>query len=77
MRQRHTVEKYWSVWILNNHPSHTSPFWEPFDEGMTTKRAAMKTMREEQERHPDEQYTLVFTVNTRLRSTQVTTRSSK
>lgn len=44
MKQRQRIEKYWSVWIWNS--AAPTPTWEPFDEGMKSKRAAEKEKRE-------------------------------
>jgi hypothetical protein len=40
--------------------------WEPHDEGISTKKAAVEWMRGEQKRWPEERFAIVKTVNTRL-----------
>lgn len=68
MKPRQTVESYWSVWIFNNSTKSRPPFWEPYDEGMTTKAVATKEMRDLAKRYPDERFDIVRTVNTRQSS---------
>lgn len=59
MTPRQTVENYWSVWIFNHRLGVGT--WEPYDEGMTTKAAAIKSMREESKKWPDERFAIVKT----------------
>ena len=65
MNPRQTVESYWSVWVFNGLLGEGT--WEPYAEGLTTKRVAQKHMREEQARYPDERFAIVRTVNTRVK----------
>ncbi len=67
MKERQRVESYWAVWIFNPKLGDGG-HWEPFDEGITTKRAAMKAKAEleKEYRHQDERFAIVRTVNTRL-----------
>ncbi len=64
MKPRQTVESYWSVWILNR-ADFAGPVWEPYDDGMTTRKAAADSMRVYAKRWPNERYAIVRTVNTR------------
>lgn len=64
MRPRQTVEQYWSVWTFNDH--EFAGFWEPFDEGMTSRAAAERSMKETQSKWPHEKFAIVTTVNRRV-----------
>lgn len=64
MKRRQRVEKYWSVWIFN-YRAPCGGVWEPYEEGITTKRSAREEMRKEAEKHPDERFALVQTTNVR------------
>ncbi len=63
MRERETVETYWAVWIFNDQIG--DGHWEEYDVGITTKKAALATMREEQKRYPKERFSIVHTTNRR------------
>lgn len=68
MRQRARIESYWSVWIFNSARPDTTG-WEPYDEGMSKKSAALKEMRAAEKRNPDERFCVVRTVHARLETT--------
>lgn len=65
MRPRQTVENYWSVWIFNVRAHEGKGMWEPYDEGMSTRSAALKIMREESAKWPHETFAIVKTRNER------------
>lgn len=64
MKRRQTIENYWSVWIFN--PRLGDGTWEPYDEGMTTRAAAAKSMREESKKWPEDRFAIVKTKHQRV-----------
>ena len=69
MKLRARIESYWSVWIYNSADPNIG--WEPYDEGMTKKSAALKEMRAAAKRNPDERFCVVRTVHERRETSQV------
>lgn len=67
MNLRQTKERLWGVWVYNDHSFPA--FWEPYDEGYTSRRAAEKALRLARAKYEgeDERFDLVETVNVRQR----------
>ncbi len=67
MKLRQRIESYWAVWIWNSTLGEDG-HWEPYDEGITTKRAAQKAMVELEKRYRNENelFSIVKTTHTRM-----------